>query len=143
MLGLVIWKYNMAVISVGKDHETAVERAETFERQSPDSGGYFAVGINGQEARDIARVLEKTKSGPFSSMGLVIEKKTMTVVDVEEDVTTAAKQAKLVESLRPYQGEYLAASMLDCLARTVVRAQENIDIQAGIAANLAASEMED
>jgi hypothetical protein len=187
MLGLVIWKECMSVISVEKDYETAVEMAEAFRRHAPETGEYFAVGINGQEARDAARITEGSTFKQFSFMGLVIDKKTMTVIDVERYVETAVemaealgrhapetgehfavgikglvidkktmtvidveryvvdavRQAKFVESLRPPQGEYFAARMLGYLVLTMARAQENTDTQAGIAASLAAADMED
>jgi hypothetical protein len=143
MLGLVIAKETMAVVSVGKDYESAVKRARSLELLEKGAYEYFAVKLFGHEARRVASIL--ASKGDRSDMSIWLE------ISLDDDVVVwshfdhefLVAHAEGLKPLKRYCGEYCVVRLYDDEARTIAHVQENIDINTGIAANLAASEMED
>jgi hypothetical protein len=143
MLGLVIWKNFMAVASVEKDYESAVERARSLELLDKGAWEYFAVRLYSKEARAVASVKADHEDSTVAELGLVIGGMSMTVFAVEKDYVSAVERAAEIGLLEPYAGKWFAVKLYGYEASVIAHVQENIDIQAGIAANLAAAEMED
>jgi hypothetical protein len=143
MLGLVIWKECMSVFSVEKDYETAVEMAEAFGRHAPETGKYFAAKLFSHEARRVALLLSSKGDRIDRSIWLEISLRDNVVVWSHWDHEVIVAHVEGLKPLKRYCGEYSVVRLYNGEARTIAHVQENTDINTGIAANLAASEMED